>query len=295
MGKPDEGLIGHRTGTVKGAGTQGARHPGVQKNQVSARATHIPGAKLRRFGTDEQNSFMLKVYRLHWRSGRGAARKEGRGFVQNLPASDLAVVEGEERAKKGAAVACRQLLIAAREELATQKANGVRKARGVRNIGVASGYRSAGRQFKLWRDRFPAYYKATKEERAKLPGGEHGEAAAKHLRSYIAGRTASPGYSRHNAGTAIDFSTVDGGKSLGPSKKHNSSWKTSWFYGWLKEHAESYGFFQNPHIYELWHWEFKSQTEVLDFLEPDYIYARPDPLTLGSCEIAAENDCARAR
>jgi hypothetical protein len=84
-------------------------------------------------------------------------------------------------------------------------------------------YRSANKQFRKWDSNFSKYYQETRKRRESLNGGEHGKEAAKYLANYIAGKLASPGYSLHNNGLAIDFVTKENGKKfkIETSKKVN--------------------------------------------------------------------------
>lgn len=43
----------------------------------------------------------------------------------------------------------------------------------------------------------------------------------------------------------------------------------SWFFKWLFINAVKFGFQQNRHIDEPWHWEFKSKLEVIAFSDEE--------------------------
>ena len=217
---------------------------------------YIPAGQLPQFGTAEQTAFMRRVYELQRQM---SARQ--RTFVGDLPASQLAEIEGGVRARRDAAAACQMLMHAARASLAEQQRAGDSLAMQAHSIGVVSGYRSAQRQFQNWITNFPRYYRQTQEERAGLSGGEHGAAAARHLAHYIRGRLAAPGYSLHNSGVAIDFKTRQGRHSLGASTSQIALWNRSWFFRWLTANAANFGFAQNPNINEPWHWELVSRVE----------------------------------
>ena len=80
--------------------------------------------------------------------------------------------------------------------------------------------------------------------------------------SYVAKRVASPGYSNHQPGKAIDFNCEvvnDKGKTvkLGASKSNNKQWRANWFYKWLTDKGGSYSFKENKSIDEAWHWEYQ--------------------------------------
>ena len=225
---------------------------------------YIPAGQLPQFGTTEQTAFMRRVYELQRQM---AARQ--RTFVGDLPASQLAEIEGGVQAQRGAAAACRMLLHAAREALQEHQRRGDRLAGQVHSIGVASGYRSARRQLRNWRTFFPRYYRQTQEQRGRQPGGEHGASAALLLARYIRSRLAAPGYSLHNSGIAIDFNTRQGRHHLGPNTSQIAQWNRSWFFRWLTANAANFGFAQNPSINEPWHWELVCGVELIEFSEEE--------------------------
>lgn len=76
--------------------------------------------------------------------------------------------------------------------------------------------------------------------------------------------SADQGYSEHQLGTAIDFTTKNGGTDL-------SQFGESEAYAWLKEHAHKYGFVlsypenNEYYVYEPWHWRFVGK-ELADYL-----------------------------
>jgi hypothetical protein len=177
-----------------------------------------------------------------------------RSFVADVPASELAEIEKGITARREAAESCRLLLAAARASLAADPA-----ATSVARIGVISGYRSASTQLTNWIRNFPRYYEETRADRTALNGGEFGDAAAALLTRYISVRLASPGFSLHNDGRAVDFLTVESGHTLGADTRagNRTAWRSSWFFQWLTGNANGYGFFQNTSIDEPWHWEFR--------------------------------------
>jgi D-alanyl-D-alanine carboxypeptidase-like protein len=132
----------------------------------------------------------------------------------------------------------------------------------VQRIEIRSAYRSATEQFANWQRAFPRYYTETRNMRTGLNGGEHGAEAVRYFASYIGKRLAAPGYSLHNNGLAVDFTTVESGHELGPSSSQKSlgDWKLSWLWQWLGGNAATYGFFQNTSINEPWHWEYRRGT-----------------------------------
>ena len=231
-------------------------HEIAEVAEIEDLAEAIPASRLAWPGaTPAQLAFMRAVY------GTQVARAAHvRRFVADLPAAELAPIEGGKEARTAAAGACRNLLIAARAALARRQATGDTAARRVARIGVASGYRSASRQFRGWQSAFPRYYRETAAARARLAGGPHGPAAVQHLARYIGARLAAPGYSLHTTGLAIDFTTRDGGRDLGPRTRaaNISAWRASWFFAWMTANAARYNFYQNTSIDEPWHWEYRA-------------------------------------
>ena len=203
--------------------------------------------------TPEQLDFMRRVYAAHVK--RASARK----FVGDVPASELAVVEEGRSLRKAAAADCRAMLAAARADLAAKKAAGDTRAQGVRSIGITSGYRSASRQFALWQEYFPRYYRETESKRAAAPGGRHGDAAVALTMKHVGKWIAAPGYSLHNDGRAADLKTSERERNLGASGSQRKPWRETWFWDWLVEHAMRFAFFQNTGIDEPWHWEHRPE------------------------------------
>ena len=221
----------------------------AQEDEVSC--DHIDASKLSWPGASTQQfDLMRRVY-----LRQVTASCQLRHFIGDVPDSDLAEIEDGKRARTAAAANCRTLLATAREAIRLDPA-----AVNVRSIGVVSGYRSASQQLSGWNRTFPRYYSETKTDRAAADDGEFGDAAAALLTRYISHRLAAPGFSLHNDGRAIDFSTVQGGKSIGAdtSERNRKNWRASWFFEWLMGNANGYGFFQNIAIDEPWHWEFRA-------------------------------------
>ncbi|MCF2146268.1 M15 family metallopeptidase [Desmonostoc muscorum LEGE 12446] len=229
----------------------------------------IPASKLQwNAASPEQLEFMQQVYNYHVKS---SAKK--RPFVNDIPAAELAVIEGGHRAKISAAQSCRDLLAAARAALEQQQQAQVEQALSVKNITLISAYRSASQQFTIWQRNFPNYYRETASKRAGLSGGEHGQKAVAYLAGYISSLVAAPGYSLHNNGLAVDLGTRDKGVNLGASKSQRQPWRQSWLFGWLTVNASQFNYYQNTSIDEPWHWEYRettpqpSQSEFNEFWE----------------------------
>jgi hypothetical protein len=79
--------------------------------------------------------------------------------------------------RRDAAGQCRLLLKQARSDLKRQQEEGIREALEVSDIGVYSAYRSFERDRAAWHNAFEKHFKATKNERAELEGGEYGDKA----------------------------------------------------------------------------------------------------------------------
>ena len=172
--------------------------------------------------TPEQLAFMRRVYEINLAHSSGIGT-----FIDDIPEDQLAIIENGHKAKIDAAAACRDLLAAARQ--ATQSA-GV-----IIQVGVVSGYRSATHQFNLWQSYFPGYYNDTTEHRSALPGGPHGDQAATYLAQFIRARIATPGFSNHQNGIAVDFLNKERGTTIRNST-HSSAllkWRQSWLWSWL--------------------------------------------------------------
>jgi hypothetical protein len=69
----------------------------------------------------------------------------------------------------------------------------------------------------------------------------------------LLGSKASPGFSNHSKGLAMDFSTSQGGDDLGPHVSQREAWTKTWLHQWLVANASTYHF--NPLSTEEWHWD----------------------------------------
>jgi hypothetical protein len=192
----------------------------------------------------EQVGFMRAVYDEH----AALARARGRTFTGDLPPGQLAVIYGRHRARTDAAAAARALLAAARTALtAAGRADRV-------VIAIISAYRPASRQFLIWQGKgrrggFPYYYRQMLG-RGTLRAGDYGPAAVRTMAHEMTKWIASPGYSNHQDGLAIDFGTGTAGRNdlaaIGAG---------SWFHQWLVGNAHRFGF--HPYAQEAWHWTFR--------------------------------------
>jgi hypothetical protein len=170
-----------------------------------------------------------------------------------VPRSDLAFVDGNvHRMRKEAAVKCGELLTKARADAKAKGPKGV-------SIGLVSAYRPYEHDKMLWNRYFIKYYRATAMKREGLRGGKHGPAAIDLLAHYIRGKKAAPGFSNHSNGRAVDFTTTEGKKELGPDtdSKNRAAWRDSWFYRWLAVEKNAAAFLFKQLVTEEWHWDFQ--------------------------------------
>ena len=142
---------------------------------------------------------MRAVYEQHFAN----SKLSGRPFVRDLPDSELDTIYGRHRARTDAAAAARDLLAAANAALAT---DGLTTRI---EVGIVSAYRPAQHQFEIWqgfgrRGGFPAYYRKAVNG-GVIPAGDYGADSIKKMARYIGQYIASPGYSNHQDGLAIDF------------------------------------------------------------------------------------------
>lgn len=205
-----------------------------------------------------QLQFIKKVYDIN------LARNTNRTFVNDVPDSELSVVEGRYKLRKEAAKSAKDMLKAIREAIASAQKNVT--------VGVNSAYRPASSQFRLWNEYVTnQYYPDTTNYRKGLEGGEHGDKAADYLARYTRGRIATPGYSNHNNGLAIDISNIEDGKRLRnkTNKSDTDKWRQSWLWSWLSTNAAKYNFYQDNDIDEPWHWVYTAAatSKSLDLLE----------------------------
>jgi LAS superfamily LD-carboxypeptidase LdcB len=191
---------------------------------------------------------------------RSTARRKP---LRDLAESELATVSGTEiKMRADAAREAGRLLADANRALAAARAAGNPDALRTTAISAGSGYRGRAHQETVWRNNFKRYYAETAAAREKLPGGPHGDAAVAHMVDYVAWRVAPPGFSLHQAGTAIDFQQKRSrGSEIGNSTASDAirRWQATWFFRWLQENAKVvYGF--HPYPKEPWHWEYGQRT-----------------------------------
>ena len=233
-------------------------------------------------GTREQMQFRQKVLDEH------IARSKAKGAPQrDLREGELSEIPETCVTKKGKTTCVRTatatasavgtLLQAARKDLAVAQSARDPDALRTVQLTATSGYRGSAYQENLWLDYFATkYYNRTRSARAKIPDGPHSDAAVDYLlRSRgeggygIGGRIAAPGYSNHQGGIAIDLWQE---RTKGNTIKNDSDnaarcrWRQSWFHGWLRKNAATYGF--QPIATEEWHWEYRPTVKsVADLTE----------------------------
>jgi hypothetical protein len=222
----------------------------------------ITSVDLRRQPNAERDRFMRRVYDFQV----GIWRSRGVSYVGSVPARDLVPLSAGD-VLPGRQVSLHRgvandfllpLLSEARADLAADQVAAVPAAQQVTSIRVRSGYRSAQEQFSIWETLYARYYRDTRAHRSTLPGGEHGDDAARYMAGYINERVFSPGYSPHQRAMTVDFTYQENGTwataDTDPAKI--ATWRASWLFKWLLANAMRFGFVQNPDLNEPWHWEF---------------------------------------
>jgi D-alanyl-D-alanine carboxypeptidase len=214
-----------------------------------ARDVPAPGFSITDGNTAKDN-FIRRVYeaQVELAVGRGGT------FFPGLPEDRLNTVEAGYRMRRDAAEHCRLLLKQARADLKRQQEEGVREALEVSGVGVFSAYRSIEHDRAAWRGAFEKYFKATKDERARLKGGEYGNRAVALMVNIMWRYKAAPGFSKHTSGMAVDFKTTEGGVTFVADSNQNGRWEKTWFHKWLAKNAKRFKF--GPLATEAWHWVY---------------------------------------
>jgi LAS superfamily LD-carboxypeptidase LdcB len=200
--------------------------------------------------SDQFHEFKHEVYR---ECVRRAARS--RNFVRGIPESRRDVLRGlqfhADIVQDGEA-----LLTAAEEALVLAQAQGDEGAlRANTTIRLASAYRDADNQFGLWDGRFTGTYLTRhREELQELAGEPLSAAWVNALARRIGAATATPGYSLHQRGIALDFQNPQPGITNEMTATAMARWRNTWFHAWLVAHAVDHGF--EPYDGEAWHWNY---------------------------------------
>lgn len=223
----------------------------------------ITSADLKKQKKADVDKFMRKVYDEQvaiW-TARGASYFEGlpKTDLVTIPSSDSLPKRRVELESDAWTAHVQPMLAAARAALAADQAAGVASAKGVTDLRIRSGYRSAREQLSIWEREFPNYLKDTRKHRKTLPGGEFGADAARYLAGYINDRVFSPGYSPHQRGKTVDVTYEQGGAwaEADSDPAAIAVWRASWFFTWLSANGARFDLFQNPALNEPWHWELR--------------------------------------
>jgi subtilisin family serine protease len=241
----------------------------------------VPDSPDRWSDTPEQRDFRARVLAAHIARSKGAKPDLRDEELANVPGTDVTEhgVTSWVRTRPATAEAGGRLLAAAMVDLrAAQQAGEEDAARTVR-LRATSGYRNRAKQERLWLGYFTGdrpdngYYYDTREARARIAEGPHSDQAVDYmLRPQaadgfgLAGKIAAPGFSNHQGGIAIDFWQDRTARHKVENKtkdRFRCQWRQSWFHGWLRTHAASFGF--HPIPTEEWHWEYRP--DVVD--KPD--------------------------
>lgn len=168
-----------------------------------------------RMSEDDYFAFKQRVYRRCVE--RAAAR---RSFYYGIPQEQIGRIEGLQFRKELVDDAS-NLLAAAREALAADQASGDPAAsQATGTIGLASAYRSADTQFRYWNGRFTGTYAERHHgELDALGGSPLSDAWVELLARKIGAATATPGYSLHQRGIALDFRNPEPGIKNSKTKK----------------------------------------------------------------------------
>jgi len=230
---------------AKGAGTATVAGTGAAK----VKAPKVPSKWT---GTKDQIKFRDRVLKLHIK--RSTNKKEK---LADLEESELKEVPGTSvKMKTVAATAAGKLLAAAEKDLAVSKTKGDADAKKTVGLSATSGYRGEAHQERIWKKYFKnKYYDNTAAHRASLKDGEHGKPAVRYMYKYVRTKVAAPGFSKHQAGRAIDFwQDRTKGKKIRNSTDESAktAWKATWFFKWLRKNATTYKF--EEYAKEPWHW-----------------------------------------
>ncbi len=234
--------------------------------KVTIPADAIPASRLGGYGGAEATRFRRDVYQ---KMLERSAADQDKTFSIGPGEEDLEVVESSFKMHKAAAADCATLLERARHDRDERKMFAKHKKPKDRTAGdklviaagdisIASAHRSLDNDFSAWKNTFDTHFERTKDARAALTGGEFGAAAVTHMVDAMYPIKAIPGYSNHTKGLAVDFSTTQGGTTLGPNTSQKAAWTNSWFYKWLVANAADHHFTQLPT--EEWHWDHDPPT-----------------------------------
>jgi hypothetical protein len=234
--------------------------------RVTIPADAIPASRLGGYGSAEATRFRRAVYQ---KMLERSAADSDKSFTIGPGEEDLEVVEGGFKMHKVAAADCSNLLERARHDRDERKmfakykkpkdrTAGDKLVIAAGDISIASAHRGLEDDFGAWKNTFDTHFERTKAARAALTGGEFGAAAVALMVDEMYPIKAIPGYSNHTKGLAVDFSTTQGGTTLGPNTSQKDAWTNAWFYHWLVANAADHHFTQLPT--EEWHWDHDPPT-----------------------------------
>jgi len=227
-----------------------------KKSGPAIPAGAIPSSRLGELGTPEETKFRRDVYDTQFR--RTLANPD-KIFTVGLTAKEIGggKVDGKPIHKDVAADA-QSLVDAARAArdtaAADDKAADHKLAKKCTAIGVDNAYRGIEDDFTAWVSTYTNALGRTKEGREALGEGKlYSGEALELMVADLLGAKASPGFSNHSKGLAMDLTTTQGGATLGPHKSQRTAWTKTWLHPWLVANAATYHF--NPLSTEEWHWD----------------------------------------
>ncbi|MCL4297996.1 MAG: DUF4157 domain-containing protein [Anaerolineae bacterium] len=254
--------------------------PLVQRQAATPQTEAVRPTLTKWEDTPEQKAFLEQVLNAHIASSTRRRKQP----LPDLNGEELAVVSGTNiKMRTDAANAAGNLIAAANQALEVDKQAGEADAAKTIRISATSGYRERSHQENLWRKYFKrskGYYERTAVKRAKLQGGEHGDAAVSFMVKYIAPKIAAPGFSNHQAGLAIDlWQERTKGNRISNSTDSDAidKWHNTWFFHWLQENAATFKFEEYPK--EPWHWTYRGTTSVTSRVTAPSMQTRNAPST----------------
>jgi D-alanyl-D-alanine carboxypeptidase len=168
------------------------------------------------------------------------------------------------------------LLDTARKARDVAAAAGDQLAQGCTHIGIGSGYRTKEEDFGAWKTTFLKSLGRTQKARealwhAKSPRDPLGPEAVAMMAENMHAFKATPGFSNHSRGLAVDFTTTQDGVELSASVAQNDLWDASWFHQWLAadEDANAHRFRFHRLKSERWHWDHEAGVPA-DPAAPDH-------------------------
>ncbi|HEX9094881.1 MAG TPA: D-alanyl-D-alanine carboxypeptidase family protein [Candidatus Dormibacteraeota bacterium] len=243
----------------------GASHKKKRKQFTSTGPLPIPAGAIRSdqlpaFGNEQQTTFRRAVYDKQQQLSLAADEErklndEPTRFSLGVPDKQLGSVEGLPIHKTAEADA-NSLLHKARAAHDVAKKNGDARALACTSIGISNAYRSPATDFDAWQDAFKTHYDSTAKRRRAQVGGPFGDAAVAILAAEMFNFKASPGFSNHTQGLAMDFTTHQDGQGLTAKSAQKELWRDSWLYLWLRKNAHDSHFAQLPT--EEWHWDHQA-------------------------------------